>query len=282
MTRVLVAPAELEEHIDDASWRVVDCRFRLDAPDAGREAYRALHIVGAVYAHLDRDMCGPIVPGSTGRHPLPEPDVAAATFGALCIDETVHVVAYDDAGGALAAARLWWMLRWLGHDRASVLDGGWRAWLAHGGAVRTGEERRPPRHFTPRVRNELVVSADDVERLRADPAWRILDARTAERYRGENETIDPVAGRIPGAWSAPHTGNLAADGTVLPPRMLRERFAPIVGDVSPDKVVCYCGSGVTAALNVLALEHAGFNGSRLYAGSWSDWILDPTRPVASG
>jgi thiosulfate/3-mercaptopyruvate sulfurtransferase len=260
----------------------VDCRFRLGAPEAGRDAYRQSHVAGAVYAHLDRDLCGPITPGSTGRHPLPEPSDAAQRLGARGIGDGMQVVAYDDAGGALAAARLWWMLRWLGHDSAAVLDGGWQAWLSSGGPVRSSDEHRAPRTFTANVREELVAVARDVDRARQDSGWRVLDARSPERFRGENEPIDPVAGRIPGAHSAPHAANLAPDGTVLPEDALRDRFEPIVAGVAPDHIVCYCGSGVTAAMNVLALEHAGISGARLYAGSWSDWILDPQRPVATG
>lgn len=282
MHGVLVTPAQLAAHLDDPDWAVVDCRFQLGDPPAGRAAYRDSHVAGAVYAHLDEDLCGAIVPGTTGRHPLPAPEKAAATFGAMGIDPAVQVVVYDAAGGALAAARLWWMLRWLGHDRVALLDGGWAAWLEYGGAVRHGDERRPPRRFAPVVRDENVVDAEQVDRVRADGVWRLLDARAAERFRGENETIDPVAGRIPGAVSAPYGDVLAPDGRMLPPAVLQARFAPKLGGVATDRVVCYCGSGVTAALDVLALEHAGYPGARLYAGSWSDWILDPSRPVATG
>ena len=282
MNRLLVSPSELRERLDDPECVVVDCRFQLGVPDAGQGAYLESHIAGAVYAHLDHDLCGPIVPGSTGRHPLPSPEAAAATCGSWGIDEGVQVVAYDATGGALAAARLWWMLRWLGHDRVALLDGGWQAWQESGGAVRNGEERRQPRQFTARVRESMVVTADEVNRVRADAEWRVLDARAADRFRGENETIDAVAGRIPGAVSAPYGGTLSPAGRLLPPDALQARFGPLMSGVSADHVVCYCGSGVTAALNVLALEHAGIGGARLYAGSWSDWILDPRRPVAKG
>ena len=278
----LISAAALREQLDDPAWAAVDCRFQLGDADAGLEAYLEEHVAGAVYAHLDRDLCGPIVPGTTGRHPLPDPGVLATRLGELGIGNDDRVVAYDDAGGAMAAARLWWLLRWLGHDRVAVLDGGWRAWLAENGRVRGGSETRPARTFVARVRPELVADARVVEGVRRRDNWRVLDARSAERFRGENETIDPVAGHIPGALSAPYADNLAPDGRLLPADALRAHYAAVAGDTPPERIVCYCGSGVTAALNVLAMEHAGLPGARLYAGSWSEWILDPRREVAKG
>ncbi|GIV61135.1 MAG: putative 3-mercaptopyruvate sulfurtransferase [Rhodothermaceae bacterium] len=258
---------------------MVDCRFSLQDPERGRRAYREAHIPGAVYAHLDDDLSGPVVPGRTGRHPWPDPDALAATLSAFGIDETVQVVAYDDAGGAIAA-RLWGLLTWLGHDAVAVLDGGWPAWQRAGYPVRGGEERRPPRRFVPRPRPGLLVTAGDVERVRQDPAWRLLDARAPERFRGEHEPIDPVAGHIPGAVSAPFAGNLDDGGRFLPPETLRARYATLLGEVPPERVVCYCGSGVTANHVRLAMAHAGLGLPRLYPGSWSEWITDPARPVA--
>jgi len=277
----LVDPGDLAVHLADPDWVAVDCRFTLTEPARGEAAYRAGHLPGAVYAHLDHDLSGPVVPGLTGRHPLPEVAAITETLGGWGIAEGVQVVAYDDAGGAIAA-RLWWLLRWLGHDAAAVLDGGWPAWGAAGLPVQAGRETRPGRTFVPRRRPEMVVDAQAVERLRADPAWRLLDARAADRYRGENETLDPAAGHIPGALSAPFAANLGPEGRFHRPDTLRAHYAAILGEVPPEQAVAYCGSGVTAALDLLALAHAGLDGARLYAGSWSEWITDPARPIATG
>jgi thiosulfate/3-mercaptopyruvate sulfurtransferase len=260
---------------------VVDCRFNLRAPEQGREDYRTLHIPGAVYVHLEEDLSGPIVAGRTGRHPLPSPEELAGTLSRLGIDHTVQVVAYDASGGAIAA-RFWWMLRWVGHRRVAVLDGGWQAWRAAGFPVKRDTEHRTRRSFPLALKPETVVNADDVLRVRDDGEWRVLDARSADRFRGENETLDPVAGHIPGAVSAPYADNLDADGRFQTAEALKARYEGALGGVRPEQVVIYCGSGVTAAHNLLALEYAGLAGARLYAGSWSDWITDPSRPVARG
>ncbi len=275
----LIQPSDLAAHLGDPGWAVVDVRFSLDDPARGRRAYAEAHIPGATYAHLDEDLSGPVRPGVTGRHPLPTPEAFAATLGRLGIGNTTQVVAYDDAGGAIAA-RLWWMLRWLGHDAVAVLDGGFPAWQAGGYAVRGGEEVPAPARFVPHPRPALLADVEDI--VRRAPGVRLLDARAAERYRGEVEPIDPVAGHIPGALSAPFRENLDDRGRFLPPDVLRRRFERLLGGAPQADVICYCGSGVTAAHNLLALAHAGFAGARLYPGSWSHWITDPERPVATG
>lgn len=277
----LIDPETLQAHLGDPDWVVVDCRFSLSDPAYGRRAYQDAHIPGAVYAHLDEDLSGSIVPGRTGRHPLPDPEQLARKLGAWGIDNRTQVVAYDDAGGAFAA-RLWWLLGWLGHEAVAMLDGGWSRWVREGRPVRSGIETQPSRTFVPRTRPERVVSADEVLQHLHDPSWRLLDARAPERYRGEQEPIDPVAGHIPGAVNAPFAENLTPEGTFRPPEQLRQRFEALLGDVPPERVICYCGSGVTAAHNLLAMAHAGLPGARLYAGSWSEWIADPRRPVARG
>jgi thiosulfate/3-mercaptopyruvate sulfurtransferase len=277
----LISPSELLPHLDDSEWAVVDCRFTLRDVERGRTAYRTSHIAGSVYAHLDEDLSGPIVPGRTGRHPLPEVDAFAATLSRWGIDESVQVVVYDDAGGAIAA-RLWWMLRWMGHQNAALLDGGWQAWEGEGSAVRGGSESRASRRFTPRVRTELLLAADDLAPMVNDTTVVLCDARSEDRYRGENETLDPVAGHIPGATSLPYAGNLDSSGRFLSRERLRARYEAHIGDVPVQEVVMYCGSGVTAAHNVLAAAHAGLGEALLYAGSWSDWITDPGRPVETG
>ena len=277
----LISPSELSPHIDDSEWAVVDCRFTLRDVERGRTTYLSGHVAGSVYAHLDEDLSGPIVPGRTGRHPLPEVDAFSATLSRWGIDESVQVVVYDDAGGAIAA-RLWWMLRWMGHQNAALLDGGWQDWAGDGCAVRGGSESRPSRRFTPRVRNELLVDAADLVPMVDDATVVLYDARSEDRYRGENETLDPVAGHIPGATSLPFTGNLDSSGRFLSRERLRVRYEARIGDVPVQEVVMYCGSGVTAAHNVLAAAYAGMGEARMYAGSWSDWITDPGRPVETG
>lgn len=275
----LISTQVLSEHLNDPDWAIVDCRFSLADPAYGRREYLQAHIPGAVYAHLDEDLSAQVVPGKTGRHPLPGPTQAARVFSRLGIGPGIQVVAYDDAGGALAAVRLWWMLRWLGRRAVAVLDGGWQRWLEEGCPVKPGFEPRRRREFTPEPHPEMMVTAEDIEAVRLDPAYRVFDARSADRYRGENEVIDPVAGHIPGAISAPYLDNLAPEGTFRPVEELRAYYEALLADAPAEKAVFYCGSGVTSIHNILAMLHAGLGESRLYAGSWSEWITDPRRPV---
>jgi thiosulfate/3-mercaptopyruvate sulfurtransferase len=275
----LISTDDLAHHLGEANWMVIDTRFSLQDTEWGWREYLHAHIPGAVYAHLDRDLCAPVVPGVTGRHPLPSMDTAAQTLARLGVGDGFQVVAYDAAGGAMAAARIWWMLQWLGHEAVAVLDGGWSKWLREGRPVSAGEDRRKLGRFIPRPRPELTASAAEVDALRRDPAHRLIDVRAAERYRGEVEPIDPVAGHIPGALSAPYTSNLAPDGTFEPIEMLRKDYLALLDDVPTQRIVFYCGSGVTAAQSVLAVTHAGLGLPRLYPGSWSEWITEPKREV---
>jgi len=277
----LISVDDLAPHVGDASWAIVDCRYRLLDLGFGRAAYAESHIPQAVFADIGEDLSGPVVPGKTGRHPLPDVGVLSAKLSAWGVDRTVQVVAYDDSGGSMAA-RLWWLLRWLDHDAVAVLDGGWPLWQARGFPVCSGVERRQPRRFVARERPELVLSTEQVDGIRMAAGYRVLDARNADRFRGENETIDPVAGRIPGAVSAPYADNLEADGRFKSKEELRRRYLALLDGVPADRAGCYCGSGVTAAHDVLAMAHAGLGEARLYAGSWSEWITDPARPVAVG
>ncbi|MCX8061159.1 MAG: sulfurtransferase [Anaerolineales bacterium] len=280
--QTLISPMELANHLNDPNWAIIDCRFTLGSPERGRQDYLIAHIPGAVYVHLEEEMCAPVVKGKTGRHPLLPFEETVKLFSRLGIDEQVQVVAYDDwtpISGAVAA-RLWWMLRWLGHDRVAVLDGGWKAWLDAGLPISNAQETRSPRTFHPNLRLELYASMSDVRAALLYPSWKVFDSRTADRFRGENETIDPVAGHIPGAINAPYIENGKPDGTFRSPEELRQRFIHLLGKTTPNKAIFYCGSGVTAAVNVLALKHAGLGDARLYVGSWSEWITDPENPVA--
>ena len=280
----LITTNELAGHLGDPDWAIVDSRFALDDPPKGRQDYLAGHIPGAVYAHLDEDLCGPIIPGETGRHPLPEVDSFVATLGRWGIDEATQVVVYDDAGG-MYAGRLWWMLRWLGHDKVALLDGDWRKWAREGCPIVTGEETRPPRTFAPALRPELTASVDEVLAAIEDDHVLVADSRDEPRYRGEASGMDPVAGHIPGAVSAFFGHNLNEDGTWRAPEALRARFVDLMGDPDagemPEEIIFYCGSGVSAVHNIIALQRAGLGDARLYPGSWSHWITDPGRPVAS-
>jgi thiosulfate/3-mercaptopyruvate sulfurtransferase len=278
----LISITDLLQHLDDPNWAIIDCRFSLMEPDLGRRNYLAGHVSGAVYVHLDEDLSGPIIKGVTGRHPLPTVEVAAQTFSRLGIGEGVQVVTYDDLGGALAAGRAWWMLRWLGHTRVAVLDGGWPQWQKAGHPTREGEERHMSRSFTARPRPELVVTSAQVELMRQDPAYRVIDVRSEDRFRGENETIDPVAGHIPGAVSAAYADNLNPDGTFRTAEQLRQRYEQTLKGTPAENTIFYCGSGVTSTHGILAMMYAGLGEGRLYAGSWSEWITDPERPVARG
>ncbi len=276
----LISSSDLLSHLDAPDWLVVDCRFQLADPFAAEQDYLKSHIAGAVYADLERDLANEIIPDKTGRHPWPTVEQASAALSRLGIGPGVQVVAYDDAGGALAAVRLWWTLRWLGHEAAAVLDGGWKDWLAEGLPVRSGDEHRPARLFTPsQVRPELIVEADEIERMRQDAACLVFDARAANRYMGQNETIDPLAGHIPGAVNAPYTKNLGAGGKMRPTEELRAHYQALLGDIPAHNTAVYCGSGVTSIHNLLAMLHAGLGEGRLYAGSWSEWITDAKRPV---
>jgi thiosulfate/3-mercaptopyruvate sulfurtransferase len=283
--KTLIDVDSLQELLGRPRLAVVDCRFDLMNPEAGHQAYLRAHIPGARYADLNRDLSAPVGP-HTGRHPLPQPEVFAGRLGAMGIGNDTQVVAYDEANGSIAA-RLWWMLRWLGHDAVAVLDGGFKAWTARGGALQSGEAdpaaaERAARHFTSRVDAGSVVSTAELERALQDLNAVLVDARAPERYAGAVEPIDPVAGHIPGAVNHPFTANLGADGRFLPAAELKRRWQERLPGSDLQNLVAMCGSGVTACHNLLSLEVAGLAGGKLYAGSWSEWIRDPRRPVARG
>jgi thiosulfate/3-mercaptopyruvate sulfurtransferase len=278
MYRTLIDCHTLALHIHDPQWVVVDCRFMLSDPGAGRRAYEASHIERARYAHLNDDLSSPVTPRS-GRHPLPDPQRLAAELGKWGIDNSKQVIAYDDSFGAMAS-RLWWLLRWLGHDTVALLDGGLPRWQREGRPVTKDLPVVTPATFTPRVRDDMWVDANTVAKAVKQNDWLVMDARAEERFNGEVEMLDPIAGHIPGAINLPFEDNLHVSGRFSSPQELRELYEGLIENVRPEQVIQMCGSGVTACHNILAMEHAGLPGARLYAGSWSEWIRDPARPVA--
>jgi thiosulfate/3-mercaptopyruvate sulfurtransferase len=273
----LASPAELAAN---PAWRVFDCRHDLASPALGEQLYAQGHIPGALFAHLDRDLSAP-KSSANGRHPLPRPEALALWLGRCGLRPGEQVVAYD-AGNGTMAARLWWTLRWLGHEAAAVLDGGLAAWIAEGRPVTAELPVVAATRYPIALQPGRAVDAAYLERHLGSRELLLLDARTAARYRGETEPIDPVAGRIPGAANRFCGENLAPDGRFKPAVALREEFEVLLGARAPEEVVHYCGSGVAACHNALAMEIAGFGGSRVYVGSWSEWLADPRRPRASG
>jgi thiosulfate/3-mercaptopyruvate sulfurtransferase len=279
-THTLIQAEALAERLGDPRLRIFDCRFDLARPDSGRERYLDEHLPGAVYADLNRDLAAPAT-ATSGRHPLPLPETFAARLRTWGVNTGSSVVAYDDGNGA-HAARLWWMLRWLGHDEVQVLDGGMRRWLALG--LPLDEQVPVPLggDFVAQLRPERAVDAATVLEAVRDATARVIDVRAPERYRGEVEPIDAVAGHVPGARNHPFTSSLDAQGRFLPPDELRRLLSASLDGVPAHRTIAMCGSGVTACHLLLALEHAGLRGARLYPGSWSEWSSDPARPVRTG
>ncbi len=262
-----------------SSWVVVDCRFNLLQPEAGRAAYRDGHIPGAWYADLDRDLSAPRG-ADTGRHPLPDPEALRAFFGQLGITPDACVVAYDEAGGGLAA-RLWWLLRWMGHRHVVLLDGGLAAWQKAGLPLSQAIPQPQSFSFRGAPGQMPVTHTAEVSAALAGGSMRLLDVRAPERFLGRVEPIDTVAGHVPGAVNVPFAGNLRADQQFQSAQHLAQRYGPIAEGRAPGEIVCMCGSGVTACHGVFALELAGVPGAALYPGSWSEWIRSPDRPVAT-
>ncbi len=270
----LIGAAELAA-LDPGSVSVFDCRFDLGDPDAGEARFANAHIPGAVHLHLDRDLAGPVSPGRTGRHPLPHRDAFRQTLRAHGVAEDSQVVAYDDAGG-MFASRCWWMVRWAGHTRAAVLDGGYQAWQAMAAGILGATPASPP---PPPEARPTTVTMPELRPHAAGRTWTLLDARAPDRFDGSNETIDPRGGHIPGALNAPFADNLTPNGRFADRASLRRRFESLLAGRDTERTVCYCGSGVTAAHNILAMVHAGLPEPALYAGSWSEWITDPDNPI---
>ena len=274
MHKTLIAPAELTPHLGDSRWVIVDCRFDLADPECGERYYLEGHIPGARYAHLDRDLSGTKT-GTNGRHPLPTVPEMTARFGAMGIGPTTQVVAYDQDAGVYAA-RLWWMLRFMGHDAVAVLDGGLTRWVAEGGTLQPGRVTPTPAGFAANPRTEWPLTVDEVA---AGDAKLLIDARAPDRFRGENETIDKVGGHIPGARNHWFQENLTDDKRFRPEEELRRKWEADLAGTPPGEAVLYCGSGVTACHNMLSMEIAGLPGARIFPGSWSEWSANPERPV---
>lgn len=278
----LIPPDALARHLGDADWTVLDCRFDLADANGGWQAYGRNHVPGAFYAHLDVDLSD-LGRSGLGRHPLPDPQVFAAILGRFGIEPRTQVVCYDDAGGALAAARAWWLVRACGHARVAVLDGGWRGWCEAGLPIANDTPRHRIGDYPLRWQADRVVSDGDA--LAGDLGQGrvlLLDARAPERFRGDIEPLDARAGHVPGAVNRPFARNLGTDGRFKSATVLRDEFTALLDGRDPASVVHMCGSGVTALHNLLAMEHAGLHGSRLYAPSWSGWIVDRARPIATG
>lgn len=277
MHTTLISTETVAAHLNNPSWLVADCRHNLKDEEWGHAQYSAAHIPGAAFVSLAHDLAATRT-GTNGRHPLPSPEAMAATFARLGIGDETQVIAYDQDAGPFAA-RLWWMLRYLGHDAVAVLDGGFAKWMREGRPVQRGEETRPAAAFTPRLRKEMRVTVGDVVTHLGDPSRLLVDARSAERFAGQPDPLDNVPGHIPGARNRPYRHNISGEGTLRSAAELKGEFEQVLDGRRPDETVMYCGSGVTACHNLLAMEHAGLRGAKLFAGSWSEWEADPTRPV---
>ena len=278
----LISPLALDQRKEQPGLVILDCRFALEDPDYGQRSYSEGHIAGAHFADLERDLSGPVSKGLTGRHPLPQAEPLLARLRAWGIEADSDIVLYDDGPGAFAA-RAWWLLAWLGkRDGVFILDGGLKAWHGAGLPLSLDAPSSVPGSFVGQPDNRLLLSAEQLQQRLGQPELTLLDARALPRFRGEVEPIDPVAGHIPGAQCAAFSDNLGSDGRFLPAEQLRQRFAAQLGNRSVDGLVAYCGSGVTACHNLFALCLAGYPLAQMYAGSWSEWITDPQRAIATG
>lgn len=277
----LITCSELHRQLDNPNWRVVDCRFDLANLDAGLKAYQNGHIQGAIYAHLEHDLSGPVTARS-GRHPLPEPGDFIGRLNHWGIDDDTQVIAYDDSNGTFAA-RLWWLLRWVGHNAIAVLDGGMTAWRqADYGITKELPSPPPLANHGLALDNTRWISTAKLDATLREQQLPLIDVRAPARFRGDNEPIDPVAGHIPGAVNIPFSSNLGSEGRFLPAEQLQAHYRSHLSDQALEHAVVMCGSGVTACHTLLALAVAGVDSARLYAGSWSEWIREPQRPVAKG
>lgn len=280
MFKTLISTQELADHLNDTDWVLIDCRFDLADKEWGEEEYSHLHIPGAVYAHLEKDICGPITPTS-GRHPLPDGKVFIAAMQRLGVNNNSQVVVYDATGGGMAG-RLWWQLKFYGHEAVALLNGGLPKWLTEGRDTVGGIETNPMGDFTGTPDESMIISTEEMKTLMGSKKHAIIDARAPERFRGEVEPIDVVAGSIPGALNRFYSDNLDKNGQFLPAESLKTAFEALLGNLKPQEAVAYCGSGTTACHNLVAMAYAGLPMPRLYVGSWSEWIRNPNNPVGKG
>lgn len=276
----LVSSAQLAQHINDPNWVIFDCRFTLSDPDSGHRAYLAGHIPSARYANLNNDFSAEVTPLS-GRHPLPDPQLLASKLSRWGVNGSKQIVVYDDSFGSMAS-RMWWVLRWLGHPSVALLDGGVQRWIRDGHPITTEIPAITPAEFIAQPDNSMWVDANCIEEALRSDKCLIIDARSEERFSGEREALDKVAGHIPGSINYPFEDNLDMGGTYMSAQELKEAYLDLLNGVEPERVVHMCGSGVTACHSIIAMEHAGLTGTRLYPGSWSEWITDPGRPVETG
>ena len=278
--QTIISASNLKQNLNSENLVIVDCRYDLADANAGFEEYQASHIPGAIYANLNTDLSGPMT-STSGRHPLPDWNEFQNKLGRWGIDQNSQVVVYDHSHGAFAA-RLWWMLRALGHEAVAILDGGWASWTEKNFGVEAGIINNAPKHFEGHLHENWAIGVEQIEQNLEQPQWLLIDSRDPSRYRGESEPLDAEAGHIPGAVNHFFGNNLDEYGSLLPADQLRANFEALVGDKPFEDVVFYCGSGVTACHNLMALQHAGISGARLYVGSWSEWSRDPKRPFNTG
>jgi len=277
----LINPQIVQDNLEEKNWRVFDCRFQLTKPEQKQDEFNISHLPKASYVSLENDLSGPQISGKTGRHPLPAIEKLVEKFSSWGIDSSIQVIIYDDFGGA-HAARFWWLLRWLGHDAVAVLNGGWPRWIRENRPISSEIFSNQQRQFKANQRENYCVSAEKIlENLNINEVC-VLDARSNERFRGKKENIDPIGGHIPGAVSAPFLENLDEKRNWRSKSELRKMYLDLLDGSSVDHAISYCGSGITACHNILAMYYAGLGFARLYPGSWSEWINDPQRPFSTG
>ena len=276
----LISTEDLARNLKSPDFLIIDVRFSLDDESWGETVYQESHIPGAIYADVSKHLSGEIIPGKTGRRPFPTPEDFVKVLSNWGVTKQTQVICYDAESGLMAASRLWLMFRWMGHDQVAVLDGGIKSWQGEGREVNQDVRKVAPSQFVPNIREELFASVDEVDAVRNDPDHCVFDSRGAEGYHGGGKYYDPVRGHIAGAGLADRAETLSKDGHFRSTAELKEHYANLIGNVAPAKTIFYCGSGITAAQNVLAMKHAGFDDCKMYIGSWSEWITDPQREIA--
>ncbi len=276
----LISTEDLARNLENSDFLIFDVRFSLDDESWGETVYQESHIPGAIHADVSKHLSGEIIPGKTGRRPFPKPEDFVKILSDWGVTKQTQVICYDAESGLMAASRLWLMFRWMGHDQVAVLDGGIKSWQGEGREVNQDVRKMAPSQFVPNIREELFASVDEVDAVRNDPDHCVFDSRGAEGYHGGGKYYDPVRGHIAGAGLADRAETLTKDGHFRSTVELKEHYANLIGGVAPAKTIFYCGSGITAAQNVLAMKHAGFDDCKMYIGSWSEWITDPQREIA--